>query len=150
MDPSSYVPHFALESECNEIHQSCADQNTSANSINIDNVFKWKKRKGSGATYQALLEIFEKANDEKMIDLILKYAENGHSTHAVESMNLMFPIKMNNKDDIPEFKKKYIEITEKFAFISEQIIQSLKRTKQPKDLAYYLKKNLLFSISTNR
>ena len=148
MDPSSYVPHFALESECDEIHQLCADQNTSANSINIDMLFKWKKRKGSGATYSALLEIFEKANDEKMIDLILKYAENDHSTHAVESMNLMFPTKMNNKDDIAELKMKYAEIIEKFAFISEQIIQSLKRTKQAEDLAYYLSKAYHFQFES--
>ena len=51
MDSSSYVPHFALESEYDEIHQSCADKNTSAKSINMDMVFKWKKREGSEATY---------------------------------------------------------------------------------------------------
>ena len=148
MDPSSYVPHFALESEYDELHQSCADINTSAKSINIDMLFKWKKREGSGATYQALLEIFEKANDEKMIDLILKYAENGHSTHAVESMNFVFPIKMNNKDDIPELEKKYAEITEKFAFISEQIIQSLEKTKQPRHVAYYLSNACRFQFES--
>ena len=132
IDSSSYVPDFALESEYGEIHQSCADKNASAKSINMDILFKWKKREGSEATYQALLEIFEKANNE---DLILKYAENGHSTHAVESMNLMFPTKMNNKDDIPELEKKYTKITEKVAFISEQ---SLKKTKQSNDLASVL------------
>ena len=146
MDPSSYVPHFALESECNEIHQRCADKNTSANSINMDMLFKWKKREGSGATYQALLEIF--VNDEKMIDLILKYAENSRSTHAVESMNLMFPIKMNNKDDIAELEKKYTKITEKFAFISEQIIQSLEKTKQPRHVAYYLSNAYKFQFES--
>ena len=147
MDPSSYVPHFAIESEYDEIHQSCADKNTSANSVNLDMLFKWKERKGSGATYQALLEIFEKANDEKMIDLVLKYAENGHSTHAVESMNLKFP-KVSNRDDIAELEKKHSEIAEKFAFISEQIIQSLKKTKQPNDLAYYLKKTYYFQFAS--
>ena len=150
MDPSIYVPHFALESEYDEIHQSCADTNTSANSINMGMLLKWKMRKGSGATYQALLEIFEKANDEKMIDLILKYAENGHSTHAVESMNLMFPIKMNNKDDIPELEKKYTEITEKFAYLSVQIIKSLEKTQRPKHLACCLSKAPHFQFeSTN-
>ena len=57
----------------------------------------------------------------------------------------MFPTKMNNKDDIPELEKKYTEITEKFAFISEQ---SLKKTKQPNDLAYYLKKTYHFQFES--
>ena len=52
---------------------------------------------------------------------------------------------MNNKDDIPELEKKYTEITEKLAFISEQ---SLKKTKQPNDLAYYLKKTYHFQFES--
>ena len=137
MDPLRYVSHFALESEYDEIRHCCADKDTSALSINLCMLFKWKERKGSEATYQALLEIFKQANDEKMIDFILKYAENGHTTHSFESVNLMFP-KVNSRDDIPELEKKYAKITTKFAIYCEQIIQSLEKTRRPRDLAYYL------------
>ena len=147
MDPSSYVSHFALGSEHDEILQHCVDKDTSALSINVEMLFKWRKRKGSGATYQALLEIFQQVNDEKMIDLVRKYAENAHSTQTFESEKLKFP-KVNNRDDIPELEKKYTEITENFAFISEQIIQSLEKTKQPRHVAYYLSNACRFQFES--
>ena len=147
MDPLSYVSHFAVESECGEIRQCCADKDTSALSINVDMLFKWRERKGSEATYKALLEIFQQVNDEKMVDLILKYAENGQSPHSFQSVNLKFP-KVSKREDIQELKKMHLQITEKFAFISEQIIQSLKRTKQPEDLKYYLSNAYQFQFES--
>ena len=60
MDPSSYVPHFALESEYDEIHQLCADKNTSAKSVNMDMLFKWKRREGSGAPIKHFLKYLKK------------------------------------------------------------------------------------------
>ena len=147
MDPLIYVSQFALESECDEILHCCADNDTSALSINLDMLFKWKKRKGPEATYQALLEIFQQVNDEKMIDLVLKYSATSQSTQTFKPEELKFP-KVNNRDDIAELEKKYTEITEIFAFISEQIIQSLKKTKQPKDLKYYLSNAYQFQFES--
>ena len=137
MDPLIYISHFAPESECDEILDCYASKDTSALSINLDMLFKWRKRKGPEATYQALLEIFHEANDEKMIDLVIKYAENSHSTHFFESVNLKFP-KVSNKDDIPELEKQHTKITEKFAFLSLQIIQSLEKTQRPRHIAFFL------------
>ena len=79
MDPLIYIPHFYPESECDEIYRSCAIKDTSGLFINLDMLFKWKKRKGPEATYQALLEIFQQVNNEKMIDLVFKYVENEHT-----------------------------------------------------------------------
>ena len=137
MDPLSYVSHFALESEHDEMLQRCVDKDGSALSINLEMLFKWRKRIGLKATYQALLEIFQRANDEKMIDLVRKYAENGHSMQTFEFEKLKFP-KVNNRKDIPVLEKKYFEITAKFEFLREEIIQSLEKTHRPEDLAYYL------------
>ena len=147
MDPLIYVSHFAHESECDEIRLCCADKDTSALFINLDMLFKWRKRKGTKATYQALLEIFQKENDEKMIDLVLKYAENGHSIHSFESEDLKFP-KVSNKDDIPELEKQHTEIKEKFAFLSLQIIKSLEKTQRPRHIAYYVTKTSRFQFES--
>ena len=110
-------------------------------------LLKWRKRRGSEATYQALLEIFQQANNEMLIDLLLKYAENGHSTHSLESVNLKFP-KVSNKHDIPELEKKHSEIKEQFAFLSLQIIKSLEKTQRPKHLAYYVTKASRFQFES--
>ena len=80
---------------------------------------------------------FKKVNDEKMIDLVLKYAENGHSIHAVKIMNLKFP-KVSNKEDIAE----------KFAFHSLQTIKSLEKTQRPKDIAFYVTKACHFQFES--
>ena len=147
MDPLIYVSHFAPEYECDEIHRCCAGKDTSALSINLDMLLKWKKREGPEATYQALLEIFQQENDEKMIDLVLKYAENGHSIHSFESVGLKFP-KVSNKDDIPELEKQHTEIEDKFAYFSLQIIKSLEKTQQRRHIAYYVTKTSRFQFES--
>ena len=147
MDPSLYVSHFALESECDEIHRRCASKDTSALFINLDMLFKWKKRRGPEATYQALLEIFQQENDEKMIDLVLKYAENKHSIHSFGSEDFKF-LKVSNKDDIPELEKQHTEIKNKFAYFSLQIIKSLEKTQRPRHIAYYVTKTSRFQFES--
>ena len=101
-------------------------------------LFKWRERRGPEATYLALIEIFQQTKDEKVIDLITEYVEKGHDCFFSESEDLQFP-KVNERMDIPELEKLYYGINEKFAFLSVQIIKSLRKNKmEPKDLATYI------------
>ena len=130
MDPLRYISHFALESEYDEIRQCCADKDTSALSINLDMLFKWKKRKGPEATYQALLEIFQE-NDERLTDLIYEYAGKGHTQSSYKSENLHFP-KVNETKDKLELEKKYTEIKNKYIKLFTLVVRSLEKTTTPK------------------
>ena len=109
-------------------------------------LLQWKKRKGPEATYQALLEIFQQENDEKMIDIVLEHAEIGHSIHSFKSVDLKFP--KCNKYDIPELKKKHFEIKEKYAYFSLQIIKSLEKTQQQRHIAFYVTETSRFQFES--
>ena len=130
MNPLGYVSHFALESECEEIRRCCADNDTSALSINLDMLFKWKKRKGPEATYQALLEIFQE-NDGRLTDFIYEYARKGHTQSSYESEDLHFP-KVNKRKDKLEFEKTYTEIKNKYVKLFILVVRSLEKTTTPK------------------
>ena len=130
MDPLCYVSHFALESEWDEIRRCCADKDTSALSTNLDMLFKWKKRKGPNATYQALLEIFQE-KDERLAQLIYEYARKGHSQSYYKSEDLHFP-KVNKRKDKLEFEKKYTEIKNKYIKLFILVVRSLEKTTTPK------------------
>ena len=146
IDPS-YAPHFALESECDDIRHHCIHNNTAYVSVNLHMLFKWRERKGPEATYVALLEIFEKKNNEKMIDFILEYVANGHSQLSSEGRDLKF-LKVNKRDDIPQLKKNYAEIKMKFTVVSLKMIKSLEKRLPPKHLAYYLSRIFSFRFES--
>ena len=82
-----------------------------------------------------------------MIDLVLKYAENGHSIHSFKSVDLKFP-KVSNKGDIPELEKKHFEIKEKYAYFSLQIIKSLEKTQQQRHIAFYVTETSRFQFES--
>ena len=65
-------------------------------------LFKWRERKGPEATYLALIQIFQKTNDEKVIDLIIEYVEKGRNC---ESEGLKFPKLNTERIDASEFEK---------------------------------------------
>ena len=133
MDPLVYASSFASESECDKIRQHCADKDVDAVSINCNMLSMWRNRKGPEATYQALIEIFQAMNNEKMADLITEYAaEKIHSPCSHEYQDS----KVNDK--ILELEEKNAQIKEKFAFLSVKIIKSLEKTEKPKQLAAYL------------
>ena len=133
IDPLLYSSSFASESECDEIRQRCADKDVDAVSINCNMLSMWRNRKGPEATYQALIEIFQAMNNEKMADLITEYAaEKIHSPCSHEYQDS----KLNDK--ILELVEKNAKIKEKFAFLSVKIIKSLEKTEKPKQLAAYL------------
>ena len=104
-------------------------------------LFKWRERKGSEATYLALCEIFQKTNDEKVIDLITEYAAKGCDCFFSEPDDL----------NISYLKQKFEEIIKKFASLSVRIIVSLRENEtKPKDLATYLSRSLQYEFtSTN-
>ena len=69
-------------------------------------LLKWRERKGPEATYLALREIFQKTNDEKVIDLITEYAEKGCDCFVSEPEDLQFP-KVNRRMDISYLEHKF-------------------------------------------
>ena len=128
IDPLLYASSFASEPERDEIRQRCADKYVDAVSINCNMLSMWRNRKGPEATYQALIEIFQAMNNEKMADLITEYAHI-HSTSSHE-------YQVNDK--FRELEEKNAKIKEKFAFLSVKIIKSLEKTEKAKQLAHYL------------
>ena len=133
IDPLLYTSSFASESECDKIHQRCADTDVDAVSINCNMLSMWRNRKGSEATYQSLIEIFQAMNNETMADLITEYAHI-HSPCSREYHDS----KVNDK--ILDLEEKNAKIKEKFAFLSVKIIKSLEKTEKLKQLAAYLSK----------
>ena len=145
--PLNYISYFAPESNCDEIRDHCANNDISHLRINLDMLFKWRERKGPEATYLALLEIFQKTNDEKLIDLITEYAEKGRNC---ESEGLKFPKLNTERIDPSEFEKKHYEIREKFAYLRYRITISLEKIMDPKHLAAYISESCCFQFkSTN-
>ena len=129
IDPLLYASSFASEPECDEIRQRCADTDVDAVSINCNMLSMWRNRKGPEATYQALIEIFQAMNNEKMADLITEYAHIHSSCSHEYQVN----------DKIRKLEEKNAKIIkEKFAFLSVKIIKSLEKTEKAKQLAYYL------------
>ena len=131
IDPLLYASSFASESECDEIRQRCADKDVDAVSINCNMLSMWRNRKGPEATYQALIEIFQAKNNEKMADLITEYAYI-HSPCSREYHDSTV------NDKFLDLEEKNAKIKEKFAFLSVKIIKSLEKTEKPKQLAAYL------------
>ena len=137
IDPLSYVDRFALKSECDEIRQLYDSGDVDGLYVNLEMLFKWRKRKGPDATYGALLEIFKNANDGMMTNLILEYTAKGNIQRSFQNEDLKFPT-VKKKENILELEQKYSEITEKFGYLIVNIIKSLEKTEHPKHLTTYL------------
>ena len=150
ISPRNYVTYFVPECDFDEIHHRCACNDIPHLSINLDMLLKWRERKGSEATYLALYEIFQKTNDEKVIDLITEYAAKGCDCFFSEPEDLHFP-KVNRRMNISYLEQKFEEIIKKFASLSVRIIVSLRKNEtKPKDLATYLSRSLQYEFtSTN-
>ena len=143
IDPLLYASSFASEPECDEIRQRCADKDVDAVTINCNMLSMWRNRKGPEATYQALIEIFQAMNNEKMADLITQYATEkfpSPCSHEYQDSNV--------NDKIQELVKKNATIKEKFAFLSVKIIKSLEKTEKPKQLTAYLSNLYHFQFET--
>ena len=113
-------------------------------------LFKWRERKGPEATYLALLEIFQKTNDEKVIDLITEYVVKGRNCFFSGSEDLKFPKLNTERIDASELEKNHYEIREKFAYLRYRITISLEKIMEPKHLADYISEFCCFQFkSTN-